>query len=549
MASNSRDFGKTVFRLPTSFRSWQRGLTYFQLTGWKSLSSIRSRRWQRGKALPIRIYLSAFSDIARDGELIRALVDCDRRERRRAAARTYEASALRSADRASEAATLPNQAHPVDADTEVEVERPLHLEPSTGVVPALTGALEGTKGPSVTPATAEQLSFSLDESHQLQSEAESLRTMLNAVRFTLVRRLGAGGMGVVYEAYDQERGELVALKTMRRVDPIALVRFKQEFRSLSDITHPNLVNLYELFAVEDRWFFTMELVEGGDFVSYVKSRPAPVAFQVGSRDRLEARASAPPAFTAQESESRQARLFVVSRLRDAMSQLAEGIDAIHQAGKLHRDIKPPNVLVTTDRRVVLLDFGLTADLQSLARPQAIDKQIVGTVGHMSPEQSAGKSTTAASDWYSVGVMLYEAMTGHLPFAGSPEEVFTAKQTESPPAPDALVNGLPEDLVQLCVAATRPRSGQETDRPRCGRSSAGKCPRNARSPGGRSLVSPDRALEASPGPGIALRLTGATHDRVDLCFRSHGDRQDHAHSLVPRRAYRKRRRRRALGALL
>ena len=123
--------------------------------------------------------------------------------------------------------------------------------------------------------TDERLSFALDEVHHLQSEAEALRTMLNAVRFTLVRRLGAGGMGVVYEAYDQERGELVALKTMRRVDPIALVRFKQEFRSLSDITHPNLVNLYELFAVDDRWFFTMELVEGSDFVSYVRSAADP----------------------------------------------------------------------------------------------------------------------------------------------------------------------------------------------------------------------------------------------------------------------------------
>ena len=100
--------------------------------------------------------------------------------------------------------------------------------------------------------------------------------MLNAVRFTLVRRLGAGGMGVVYEAYDQKRGEMIALKTMRRVDPLALVRFKQEFRSLSDITHPNLVNLYELFAVDDRWFFTMELVEGCDFRELRRAGTEPV---------------------------------------------------------------------------------------------------------------------------------------------------------------------------------------------------------------------------------------------------------------------------------
>jgi serine/threonine protein kinase len=407
-------------------------------------------RWRRGKGLPLRVYLSAFSDIAANGELVRALVDGDRRERRRAAGRR-DGATMRTADRASEALTQPNPAEPVHADTEIEREPPAHVESPTGALPDPGSGARSTRGPSVLPATVEQLSFALDEPHHLQAEAESLRSMLNKVRFTLVRRLGTGGMGVVYETYDQERGELVALKTMRRVNPTALVWFKQEFRALSDITHPNLVNLYELFTVEDRWFFTMELVEGGDFVSYVKSRPEAVCFRVAAGDPFDEKGRGPGTWSGQETESRQVKFFDETRLRDALSQLAEGINALHQSGKLHRDIKPPNVLVTAEGRVVLLDFGLTADLESLARQHAVDRQIVGTVGHMSPEQSAGLSMTTASDWYSVGVMLFEAMTGRLPFSGSPDEILTAKQTQSPPSPDSLVLGLPEDLVRLCVA--------------------------------------------------------------------------------------------------
>ena len=242
---------------------------------------------------------------------------------------------------------------------------------------------------------------------------------------------------------------------MRRADPTALVRFKQEFRSLTDITHPNLVNLYELFAVDDRWFFTMELVEGTDFVSHVRpytpSRPNQPSAAGASAESV-GNASGTIASADGPTHHPRPLPFDEGRLREALRQLAEGVEVLHRSGKLHRDIKPPNVLVTPEERVVLLDFGLTADLRSetSGRHRTSDRQIVGTVAHMSPEQAAGLSITPASDWYSVGVMLYEALTGRLPFVGPPQELIVLKQTQTPTSPSAIVEALPDELVRLCV---------------------------------------------------------------------------------------------------
>lgn len=389
------------------------------------------------RALPLRVYLKAFPDIAARGELIRPLIDEDRESRRRSAAQPIDPTTDAAKDLASRAATVRlSDVTTTTPDPSEGWTRPEH--PTTGTTRLATRG--ETTAALESAATRERLSFALDEEYHLHSEAESLRAMLNSVRFTLVRKLGAGGMGVVYEAYDQERGELVALKTMRRADPSALVRFKQEFRSLCDVTHPNLVNLYELFAVEDRWFFTMELVEGCDFIRHIRG---PGANRFRARD--ERREGADREHTAPE------RGFDEAKLRHALFQLALGVSALHQAGKLHRDVKPTNVLAADDGRIVLLDFGLTADLEETGRRGSSDRRIVGTIAAMSPEQAEGAAVTPASDWYSVGVMLFEALTGELPFQGAPEEILTAKRTRQAPRADTIVGGLPEDLVELCAA--------------------------------------------------------------------------------------------------
>lgn len=276
-------------------------------------------------------------------------------------------------------------------------------------------------------------------------------------RYQVERRLGAGGMGVVYLALDRESGIRVALKALRYVDPAAILRLKNEFRALADASHPNLVALHELVSAGDQWFFTMDLVDGVDFLAWIRPGASPDA---GTEDDIDTLPS--PA----GSRAVVARLapppLDLERLRSSLRQLAEGVHHLHQLGKLHRDIKPSNVLVAREGRVVLLDFGLVTELDRPPVPESSDQQIVGTVAYMAPEQAGAEKAGPAADWYSVGAILYEALTGRVPFVGSPIQVLLDKQKFEPPPPAQIASGVPSDLDALCVDLLRTRPDARPD---------------------------------------------------------------------------------------
>ncbi|MHB1557908.1 MAG: protein kinase domain-containing protein [Isosphaeraceae bacterium] len=361
--------------------------------------------------------------------------------------------------------------------------------------------------------------------------------------YEIVRELGRGGMGVVYEAVDHARNARVALKTVRKTDASAIYRFKHEFRALADLSHPNLIPLFELSVTGDIWFLTMPLIEGVDFLCHVRPEPparddslrdsardlrtthgettrgtlldggepgaranrhsekttdpdraapslgsltetsavesnfdlsgagpmpprtATVPFEIGTTVDVSRTADAGLS-RRRRTNPRRGRLdfpLDLERLRRAFPQLVRGVLALHAAGKLHRDIKPSNVLVRDDGTVLLLDFGLVAEL---ATPQSVenrpgsgplydsDDSMAGTASYMAPEQAAGEPLMPASDWYAVGVMLFESLTGRLPYQGRLREVLLNKQKLDAPEPIELDPTVPPDLNRLCVELLR-----------------------------------------------------------------------------------------------
>ena len=294
-------------------------------------------------------------------------------------------------------------------------------------------------------------------------------------QYAVVRRIGEGGMGVVYEAFDRDARRPVALKTLQGFDPNSVYLLKQEFRALAGVHHRNLVHLYELVQPDDGpLFFTMELVAGTNFLEYVRRGPSARPESLSStsslpgsdantvplkrRGRPELLSVAPPPSLGDEPTRAD-----LERVRPALRQLVQGLRALHGAGKLHRDVKPSNVLVTAEGRVVVLDFGIALELSRAAEES--DGSIVGTPCYVSPEQAAGEALTPGSDWYSLGVMLYEALAGRRPFEGGSVEVLVRKMREDPTPPSTWARGIPPDLEELCMAlvqqdpAGRPDGGE------------------------------------------------------------------------------------------
>lgn len=273
--------------------------------------------------------------------------------------------------------------------------------------------------------------------------------------------IGTGSFGVVYEAFDQQRNRTVALKTLARADADSVARFKREFRSLAELRHPNLASLYELLVLGDEWTLSMELVRGVDLLEHLSFTELQSAF-------LEQSAASAPfdpdervTFRRRPERAGKLSAAYLQHLRETFRQLAEALSFLHAHGVVHRDVKPSNVLITPDGRVVLLDFGLAVDAGSDLTMEA--GLLVGTPGYMSPEQIAIQPATPASDWYAFGVMLYQGLTGCRPFQGQGAEMLEQQLRGAIVPAASLLPGLPADLCALadrCIErdpARRPSS--------------------------------------------------------------------------------------------
>src|SRR5258705_5724891 len=245
------------------------------------------------------------------------------------------------------------------------------------------------------------------------------------LHYRILRPLGAGGMGEVYLAEDERLGRRVALKFLPRADatdPERRERLRREARALASLSHPGIAAIYAREEHQDRLFLVMEFIEGETLAQRLTRRPLPVP-ELIERGRV----------------------------------LAEALTQAHARGVIHRDIKPSNILITPEGQTKLADFGLA--LHEGDTRLTAEGSTAGTAEHMSPEQTHGAALDARSDIFSLGVVLYEALTGTRPFARPTlEATFHAIRAEDPEPPTSLRSGIPLELERIVMKCLRKDPG-------------------------------------------------------------------------------------------
>jgi serine/threonine protein kinase/tetratricopeptide (TPR) repeat protein len=273
----------------------------------------------------------------------------------------------------------------------------------------------GECGTQLIPADGPQVSKTLT----LETKAEGLtRGTVFAGRYEILEDLGGGGMGKVYRVYDRELEEDVALKLIRpeiAADRKAIERFKNELKVTRKITHKSVCKMYDLGESEGVWYITMEYVRGEDLQSFIR---------------------------------RSKRLTVGTSMAIAR-QVAEGLAEAHRLGVVHRDLKPSNIMIDKEGEARIMDFGIARSIA--AGGLTGEGIIIGTPEYMSPEQVDGKAADHRSDIYSLGIVLYEMVTGRPPFRGdSAMSVALKHKTEMPPDPLQLNPQMASDLGRIIL---------------------------------------------------------------------------------------------------